>query len=166
MLFNGTRTGRMVMEEAIRGRLRAFNARSVDPRQHLRMVRDERFVKWGLYACELRVCCEHSAWVKCLVWADGETVEVMDVGPHLGRWRYGWDQLAEAWERMEGIRRELEACDDPELEWELEDWVSAGYGGGTHGPPIGDREPVLEFAAEDLWCVGEAAPPRPGIDAP
>lgn len=140
-------------------RVCAFNGRSVDPRRHLKVVLDPRHEMYGLYACELRVCCEHSEWAKCFVWADEATVEVMNVGPRCGRWRYGLYQLAEVWECMDGIRRELDECDDPELEWELEDWVSAGYDSRMRGLPIGDRTPVLEFAAEDLWCVGVRPPP-------
>ena len=126
-----------------------FNAQSRDPADHFKLAPP----------AELRLCSEHPRCVTCTV-GDDLVVCVRGDGPQRFGARFALDRdPMAALQSLLELLQERRTESDELFDWECEDWVGAGYpcrmwdrrwGGGG-----------LDFAPDDLWCVGL----MPGVDA-
>ncbi len=146
----------IIMDDVVM-RLIEFNARSIDPKDHLRVVlSDERNGKSCAsycYLCELRMCSEHPAAGKCFVSMDRQSVRVEDHGLTSGGCGVkirGMDCLEQVFMDLHLIRERSRSAEQL-LEWEMEDWVGSGNACRLHGMCVSPA--VLEFEPEALWCV-------------
>ena len=117
--------------------LRAFNSRSRDSADHLKII-----------ANELRLCSNHPRFITCTI--TDLTIDVRCYGPERLRCLFACEEGG--LQSLLLFLQERRDVGDELLDWELDDWVGAGNPCRLRGSTP-DRPKPLGFGADDLWCV-------------
>lgn len=142
--------------DRLRESLRAFNTHSRDTVDHFKLC-TLRAPLQGLNH-EVRLCGCHPRLITCL--ADTMHIHVFHAGP-LG-FKQEFAQDAESLAKLLALLQTHRDDTDSLLDWELEDWVSAGYPCQLYTLQEQPCFPDLGFLPEDLWCIDEQ-PNRPAF---
>ncbi len=129
-------------------KLKEFNALSCNPGDHFKLC-----------GVELRLCSMHPRLVVCTIHDD--RIRVDHIGPASFTVYMPRDDLASLLDLLRSHRDD----DNTLFDWEVEDWVSAGYGCRMCGDVRPDGPPPpwdLCFAPSDLWSIS-ADPPSLGV---
>jgi hypothetical protein len=141
--------------EAIKQKLREFNAQSRNTEDHFRLCAREHD---GAIAYELRLCSCHPRVITCTLDSTYSIIKLAHHGPSSFHQSFGSDP-----DSLESLLSLLhyhrDDTSDGGLVWEFEDWVSAGYPCKMHDPQTPPPFPDLGFSPEDLWCI-EQLPSR------
>ena len=121
-----------------------FNARSRDPADHFKLV-----VCSATDRPYLRLCCSHPHLVTCA--CDERWVHVRDDGPRGERLRFEHG-CVESLGLLLAFLQARRGDGDELVDWELEDWVGAGFSCRMRGK-VEARVWGLDFGVDDLWCV-------------
>ena len=126
--------------------LRLFNSHSCDPVDHFKLVSS---VNGG--RDEVRLCNSHPRFITCSV--DGDWINVRGSGPESLFLRFDSSNPQSLFALLSVLHEHKEEGDEL-VDWELEDWVGAGYPCRLRGS-IKDlhADDDLGFSAADLWCV-------------
>jgi hypothetical protein len=134
--------------DALRQRLRAFNAHSRDTEDHLKLCSHPTA---SGTRHEIRLCSSHPRFVTCT--ADLTHIHIQHSGPDGFSRSLTHDQ--ESLRSLLALLQDHRDDTDTLLDWELEDWVSAGYPCQMHTRQPQSYFPDLGFMPEDLWCIDE-----------
>ena len=125
--------------------LRHFNSYSVDPADHFKLIQPSNSTS----PPQLRLCCSHPRFITCT--CDDQWVHVRGDGPERLRLRFAHGSQESLGALLQLLQQQRGVGDDL-IDWELEDWVGPGY--PCRLWERRERESMLEFGADDLWCVG------------
>lgn len=134
--------------ESLQRKLKEFNAHSRNTEDHFKLC-TRNSTNETTY--EIRLCSTHPRLITCT--PDSTHIHVMHHGPSTFHKTFSHD--------MDFLRSLLTLLhshrDDGDslLEWELEDWVSAGYPCKLYETQELPLFPDLGFMPEDLWCIDE-----------
>lgn len=124
--------------------LRRFNSHSRDTKDHFKLCATGR-------EYEVRLCSSHPRFVTCT--ADTVQLHIRSTGPSLINLSLYHDQAS--LQTLLTLLKSHQDDNDSILEWELEDWVSAGYPCRLYTTQDQPNFPDLGFMPEDLWCIDE-----------
>lgn len=135
--------------EALKETLRAFNAHSRDTVDHFKLCTLQT-PRQGMRH-EVRLCNSHPRLITCL--ADTMHIYAFHTGPTGFRQTFTHDpaSIAILFTLLHMHREDTDTL----LDWELEDWVGAGYPCQTYTLQDQPYFPDLGFLPEDLWCIDE-----------
>lgn len=132
--------------DTLRQKLKTFNAHSIDTANHFKLCtqRTARGVRH-----EIRLCSSQPRHITCT--ADLARIHVHSTGPSAIRLSLSHDP--ESLKSLLTLLHDHRDDTDTLLDWELEDWVGAGYPCRMHARQEQPYFPDLGFMPEDLWCV-------------
>lgn len=130
--------------DTLENKLRTFNSGSRDTKDHLKLCNTE-----GRH--EVKLCSSHPRFITCT--ADTTQLHVRSTGPTPVRLSLSHDPAS--LQTLLTLLQSHRDDSDSLLEWELEDWVSAGYPCKLHSTLEPPNFPDLGFMPEDLWCIDE-----------
>ena len=141
--------------ETLRNKLREFNSLSRDTDRHFKLCvyKTNRGPRH-----EVRLCSSHPRFITCT--ADTTRIHVRSTGP--SSVRLSLPHEAQSLHTLLKLLHEHREDSDTLLDWEMEDWVSAGYPCKMHSRQEQGYFPDLGFTPEDLWCIDEQ-PNRPAF---
>lgn len=144
------------METQIRQIIKDFNLHSSNTEDHFKLCVT---LTYGTETLELRLCSCHPRLMKCTT--DGVKIHVTYHGPDRFHVIFSYDHAS-----LCALLTFLHSYRDDKpglLEWELDDWVSAGYSCNMHEKLTHPEFPALCFTRKDLWCIEEFPSRSAGI---
>jgi len=142
--------------DTLRQKLKDFNSKSRNTDDHFKLC--TQHTDSGM-RYEVRLCSCHPRLITCT--ADLTHIHVRDTGPAAFRVRLGHDPAS--LHSLLTLLHDHRDDTDTLLDWELEDWVSAGYPCRMHTRQSQPYFPDLGFMPEDLWCIDEQPSSRAHI---
>ncbi len=139
--------------DTLKKKLREFNSHSRDTADHFKLCTQQTTTG---PRHEVRLCSSHPRLLTCT--ADTTRIHVRSTGPMSVTRSFSHDiaSLGALLTLLHDHRDDTDTI----LDWELEDWVSAGYPCRMHSRQEQLFFPDLGFMPEDLWCIDEQ-PSRP-----
>ncbi len=137
--------------DALRQRLRDFNARSPNTTDHFKLVTHHPDSGGDRATHEVRLCSCHPRLITCI--ADDTSIRILSKGPTALRMSVAHDH--DSLQKLLTLLHDHRDDTHTLLDWELEDWVGAGYPCRMHSEHEFPLFPDLGFMPEDLWCVDE-----------
>ena len=130
-------------------KLKEFNSNFRDTNHHFKLCTLPT-PKEGL-THEVRLCSSHPRLITCM--ADSAHIYAHHTRPLAFKQTFTHDltSLTALLALLHGHRIDT----DTRLDWELEDWVSAGYPCKMYAIQDQPYFPDLGFMPEDLWCIDE-----------
>jgi hypothetical protein len=135
--------------DTFKEKIKEFNSLSRNTEDHFKLCpRDKN----SAYTHELKLCSCHPSVITCTV--DNTSIHLIYRGPNSVYRIFGHDN-----DSLNSLLTLLHLHRDDScnglLEWELEDWVSAGFPCKMHEPQTPPLFPNLGLSPEDLWCIDE-----------
>lgn len=134
--------------DTLREKLRDFNSHSRNTEDHFKLCTQHSPAG---PSHEIRLCSTHPRLITCTV--DTTHIHVSHTGPNSFRQTFSHDQ--NSLHSLLTLLHSHRDDNDSLLDWELEDWVSAGYPCKMHETQERPDFPDLGFMPEDLWCIDE-----------
>ena len=135
--------------DLLRHRLREFNSHSQNTENHFKLCDDNT----------LKLCSTHPRLITCT--ASSTHIHVQHNGPAAFSLSLPHTDPASLQTLLELLHQHGDDGDSL-LDWELDDWVSAGYPGRMFTIQQ-DTRPEMAFTPEDLWCI-DLFPSRKVLD--
>ena len=127
--------------DTLRKKMKEFNSHSSNTENHFKLCDDD----------EVRLCSTHPRLITCT--ADETRIHLMHTGPAMFS-MYLYHSDPECLNELLAVMHKHRDDGDSLLDWELEDWVSAGYPCKMYTVQQNVPEfPPMGFAPADLWCV-------------
>ena len=142
--------------DTLRLKLREFNTHSIDTANHFKIC---TYNSPTGPSHEIRLCSTHPRLVTCI--PDSTHIHVTHNGPAAFRKSFSHDM--DSLHSLLALLHSHRDDSDSLLEWELEDWVSAGYPCKLHETQKLPLFPDLGFMPEDLWCIDKQPSRAAGI---
>jgi hypothetical protein len=134
--------------DTLQQKLKEFNSHSRDTTNHFKLC-PPNSANGTTY--EIRLCSTHPRLITCT--PDSTHIHVTHHGPSTFRQTFSHEQ--DSLQSLLTLLKKHRDDSDSLLDWELEDWVSAGYPCKLHETKDQPYFPDLGFMPEDLWCIDE-----------
>ena len=135
--------------ETLKEKIKKFNALSRNTEDHFKLCTCEEN---GVSSYELRLCSYHPRFITCTV--DITSIHLAYHGPSPFFRTFGQDDDSLT-ALLKFLHLHQDYTSDNLIEWEFEDWTSAGYPCKMYDPPTPILFPDLGLSPEDLWCIDE-----------
>ena len=134
--------------DTLKQKLRDFNSHSPNTEDHFKLCPQHSPTGTSY---EVRLCSCHPRLITCI--PDATRIHVTHDGPNAFRQSFPHDP--NSLRSLLALLHTHRDDGDSLIDWELDDWVSAGYPCKMHTTQMLPFFPDLGFMPEDLWCIEE-----------